>query len=538
MMHSDQMTIREMIHRSARWFPTNEAAVDEVTRLTYAQLVQNAERCAALYHELGVRKYDRVALLTYPSAIHTVAVFGAIELGALPVALHIRESVGTLSEVLRKLSPRILVYDAALEPTAQELLRRCPYITASVRAHSAVPAQPVQDAAAAYDIPKDLEQFTLDFEPMPVYEHDPVAIVLSSGTTNIPKGIVHTNRTFIESARGGPYFFQGIKPSDSILNILSTSFIGWYNLSLPFFNVGAKVVFLSRWDPIKYLDTVERERITIVFLIPTMWRLLFKAGVEGRDLRSVRLAGFAGEVMDLATLERIRKQICPHVINVYGTTETGSCSAGTVMFEEDMTPERLASVGKPLLNADIRVIRPGGTSEDVLPPGESGEVIIRGPSVASSVWDDAATARKIFEGPYPWWHSGDYGHLDEQGFLYLEGRLDDMIISGGINIPPARVEEALLQHPDVAECAVIGVPDPDWGQRIKAFVVLKRPGLTEAELDAFLRQSDLSPYQRPREYEFVTDLPRTSTGKVNRKALREAEARKVEAAADSHKKQA
>ena len=149
-------------------------------------------------------------------------------------------------------------------------------------------------------------------------------------------------------------------------------------------------------------------------------------------------------------------------------------------------------------------------------------MIIRGPSVASLVWNDPAVARKIFEpdGANTWWHSGDMGHLDEEGYLYLEGRVDDMIISGGINIMPARVEEVLLAHPEVAEAAVIGVPDPEWGQRVKAFVVSKGPDLTNQDLDQFMKESELADYQRPRLYDFVEGLPRTATGKIDRKVLR------------------
>jgi acyl-CoA synthetase (AMP-forming)/AMP-acid ligase II len=223
--------------------------------------------------------------------------------------------------------------------------------------------------------------------------------------------------------------------------------------------------------------------------------------------------------MDQATLNRIRERISPHVINIYGTTETGSCSAGTVMFEEDMTkPGKLSSVGKPLLNADLRVIVPGGDADDEVPPGEAGEVIIRGPSVAGAVWDDAEATRRIFRGP--WWYSGDLGRIDADGYLFLEGRTDDMIVTGGINVLPARVEGVLLTHPSVAEVAVVGVLDETWGQRITAFVVCKAEGLDAEQLDRFVRDSDLSDYQRPRSYVMVPALPRTATGKLDRRALR------------------
>jgi fatty-acyl-CoA synthase len=528
-----------MLHRAARWFPANEAVVDELHRLTYSELLDRSRRFATLLHRLGVRKGDRVALMLYPSAVHCVALFGAVELGAIPVALHVRESHQVLGRVLQRLGPTALVYDAAVEPLAQRLVGETRTIAAVVRARSA--ASSGEEARGAADvrvdatIPQDIGRYEPDLPVMPAREDDPAVIVLSSGTTSLPKGIVHTHRTLVESARGGAYFWNGIRPTDSILNVLTTSFIGWYNLSLPFFNVGAKNVFLSKWDPKTYLETMEREGITAAFLIPTMWRLLIKEGAAGYDLSAVKMAGFAGEVMDPTTLQHIREQITPHVINVYGTTETGSCSGGTLLWEEDILADerRLASVGKPLLNADIRVIRLGGTVREEVPPGEQGEVVISGPSVASLVWDDPAKTEEIFEfdGANTWWHSGDAGYLDEDGYLYLEGRLDDMIISGGINILPARVEDAVLAHDDVVECAVVGVPHPEWGQQVAAYVVAKNPALTEADLDAFLRQSELSDYQRPRRYVFAETMPRTSSGKLNRRALRHQA--QQEAAADA-----
>ncbi len=529
MRESDQLTVREMLHRCAKWFPNNEAVVDETTRYTYKELLEKAQQCATLYHELGVRKGDRVAFMLYPSTVHCIALFAAFELGALPVALHIRESVKALSLTIDRLSPRVLVYDASMEGVAQKLLKLCPEVTGAVRATSSVPAQPHSDVKPSAEIPADLGNYKMDFEPMPVYETDPVAIVLSSGTTGIPKGIVHSNRTFVEGARGAVYNYNGIKPTDAFLNIFTTSFIAWFNSSLPFFNVGAKVVFRTKWDPIVYLEAVQDEKVTAPFLVPTMWRMLFEQGADrgDYDLSSVKVALFSGEIMDPHTLKKIRESICSRVINIYGTTESGA-SAGAVMFEEDMIGERLASVGKAMLNADIRVIRPGGTRHDEVPNGEAGEVIIRGPSVANLVWDNPAIARKIFEpdGADTWWHSGDMGHFDEEGYLYLEGRTDDMIISGGINIMPGRVEDVLRSHPDVAEVAVVGVPHPEWGQRVKAFVISKRTDLTEAKLDQFMKDSDLADFQRPRMYEFLNDLPRTATGKIHRKELRE-KSRKV-----------
>jgi len=256
MRESDQLTLREMLHRVANWFPDKEGVVDETSRYTYKELMEQSQRCAALYHKLGVRKGDRVAFMLYPSTVHCIALFGAFELGALPVALHVRETAKALSGMVDRLSPRILVYDASMEKMAHDLLNLCPMVTGSVRATSSVPSNLYPEAKPSAEIPLDLKNYTLDFEPMPVYETDPVAIILSSGTTGVPKGIVHTNRTFMEGARGAVYNYNGIKPTDAFLNIFTTSFIAWFNSTLPFLNVGSKVVFRSKWDPKVYLEAI------------------------------------------------------------------------------------------------------------------------------------------------------------------------------------------------------------------------------------------------------------------------------------------
>jgi fatty-acyl-CoA synthase len=225
--------------------------------------------------------------------------------------------------------------------------------------------------------------------------------------------------------------------------------------------------------------------------------------------------------MDAPTLKRLREKISPNVVQMYGSTELGA--AGSCITADEMIGDRLISVGRPLLNGDLRVVVPGGGPADEVPTGEVGEILVSSPSLAAGIWRDpeATAANFIVDGDRRWWRSRDLGRIDAGGYLYLEGRSDDMIISGGINIMPARVEEVLLGHRGVAECAVVGVPDPEWGERVQAFVVRADPALDAKTLELHVRASDLSAYQRPRVYTFVAELPRTSTNKVLRRALRE-----------------
>ena len=232
------------------------------------------------------------------------------------------------------------------------------------------------------------------------------------------------------------------------------------------------------------------------------------------------------------TLKRLRERISPDVVQIYGSTEMGA--AATCITADEMVGDRLISVGRPLVNGDLRVVVPGGRPDEEVAPGEVGEVVISSPSLAAGIWRDpeATAAAFVTDGKRRWWRSRDLGRLDADGYLYLEGRRDDMIISGGINIMPARVEDVLLAHSGVAECAVVGVPHPEWGEEVQAFVVRRDPNLETQSIERHVRASDLSPYQRPRVYRFVAELPRTSSNKVLRRVLREQALRQSQADAN------
>jgi fatty-acyl-CoA synthase len=486
-----------------------------------------------LFTKLGAVSGEPLALLCPPSAIYLVAWLGAVRLGALPMALHTRESATTLAAVCRKMGARLLVYDASMESLAAGIAVGYPELAACIEALSAVPPQRGGAFSAAASIPSDLNEERSVALARPA-EDDPAVIVLSSGTTSLPKGIVHTHRGFIENARSNLHLYQGLLPRDRSVVPLSTAFIGCYNGWFPFLNAGACTIFMEHFDLGDLLRRVTEERATHVFLTPTLWRRLLNSDQQGADFSSVRLIGFAAEPMDAPTLKRLREKISPNVVQMYGSTELGA--AGSCITAEEMVGDRLASVGRPLLNGDLRVVVPGGGPADEVPPGEVGEILVSSPSLAAGIWRDpeATAASFVVDGDRRWWRSRDLGRIDAGGYLYLEGRRDDMIISGGINIMPARVEEVLLAHRGVAECTVIGVPDPEWGERVHAFVVRADPALDAATLDGHVRKSDLSPYQRPRAYVFVAELPRTPTNKVLRRALREAALRDADADNPSH----
>lgn len=528
MAEQGNLTLRGMLVRAARWHGEQEAIVDASLRYTYAELLDHARRCATALAQLGVRKGDRVIFLTLSSSLHGVAWYACQIIGALPVCLHIRENPPLLARTIARFRPAAAVYDVTLEPLIATLATLTDTLPKGrIRLNAAGAVQPMGEHLASvladYELPRDFSVLSPHAMNVQIEEADRAAIVLSSGTTSTPKGVIHTQRTLMEGARGGNYLFHCTERS-SVINILSTSFIGWLNMSLPFLNVGAKVVCAHRWNPHEYVELLAREKVSFAFLIPTMWRLLFRdVRIESYDLSAVTLAGFAGEVMDVGTLQKIRQYFCRDVVNMYGSTET-ALSGGAIMRSDDMEGDFIRSVGKPFMNSDIRIVAPNGALTSEMPPGEPGEVLITGPSVAVGMWEDPELEGRVIlhDGQNRWWRSGDRGYLREPGFLFIDGRTDDMIISGGININPVDIEAVLAQHEKVAECAVVGLPDEEFGQVIVAFVVPKPDKPTQAELDAYIVQDPmLSRYQRPRHYRFVDALPKTATGKTSRSALRQ-----------------
>src|SRR5665213_2035827 len=438
------LTLVNAFDRATRWFAEKEAVADSATRLTYRELDEMTRRMAALLKAHGLVAGRPVAILAVPSAVYLVAWFGIIRAGGLPMALHVRESGHGLAAVCGKMKPPLLVYDLSLEALAAEVAAGAGCIVDTVALRSAVPEVRVAAARPSAIVPDDLARYPAD-TPLAVAEEDDAAVIaLSSGTTSVPKGVVHTQRSLVELARTDVYLYGGIRPGDRSLVPLSTAFIGCTNGWLPFINAGACAVFMEKFDLDDLIRRAVSERITHAFLTPTLWRRLLYSDLSGVDFSTVRQVGFAAEPMNAPTLKRLCERVSPNVVQMYGSTETGA--AATCIWADDMVGARLTSVGRPMLNGDLRVVAPGGSPNDEVPRGEAGEILVTSPSLAAAIWDDPVLTAKAFvkAGGRCWWRSGDLGRLDADGFLFIEGRHDDMIISGGINIMPAPVEEALL----------------------------------------------------------------------------------------------
>jgi fatty-acyl-CoA synthase len=513
----DVRTVPFTLNRAARWYPDREAFVQGFggpeRRYTYAEANAETRRIARGLADLGVAKGDRVALLNDSNVEHALVHYACTRLGAVPTGLHTREAPNPLAEMVGQVGASALVF----HPDYAEKVER---LRDGIDGDVALVA--LDGLGETPEFARPLSALTPDDDAdgpeVEVAPDDMAYLNFSSGTTGLPKPLVtrHGQITEMTHVEAG-----GATEEGRVLNAFGTGFMGWENVTLTNVAVGATTVFHSG-DVEDVAELAERESLTRISLITTPWRLLLRSGeLEEHDLSTVESVGVSGEPITPELYRELRETVTEAVGTGYGLTET--MGSGTSLPARLIDEDTVHSVGKPGLSCDVRVVEPGSRDpEATVPDGEVGEVLVNGPSVCSAVYGDPEKTAELFHED-GWVFTGDRGYL-EDGFLYLAGRSDNMIISGGINVYAERVERALERHAGVAEVAVVGTPHETWGEAVKAYVVPTDDDATADALDEWCRESDdLADYQRPREYEFAGDLPRNNPGKLDRAALRERE---------------
>ncbi len=353
-------------------------------------------------------------------------------------------------------------------------------------------ARVMRDGEALPDGPRHPGALDLD-------DREPSLMLYTSGTTGRPKGVPRSHRA--DRAGGLSQALQhGYLPGDRTLGVMPLYHTMGIHSLVAMHLVGGCFVSTPRWDAAEALRLIEEQRITSLYLAPTLFHdLVHHPDARARDLSSVRALGYAGAAMTSALVERCVAVFDPEVfVNHYGSTEVYTFSIGA---DQRRKP---GCAGKPALNTRLKLV--------------DGEVCadLSGDEAFAGYWNRPdADAKAIRDG---WYRTGDVGRIDEDGDLWIEGRVDDMIVSGGENVHPLEVEDVLARHPGVSEVAVVGAPDDRWGQRIVAVVVGEA---TAEELDAHCLSSELARFKRPREYRFVDALPKSPSGKILRRALRD-----------------
>ncbi len=508
------MTIGEVFSQTVRKFPKKEAVVDiaKGRRYTYEQWEQEVNRLANALLGAGVQKGDRVSTVLYNTLELGTAFFACAKIGAVFNPINFRLKPKEIAYILEDAMPKVVLFEKAVEPQMTGIHGQFPHIsfwyidddTPSYAANYHVLVSNAQATAPSMD----------------VSENDIYAMMYTSGTTGWPKGVMHRHRDMIEQSM---ICNAVMSIRDTDRGLVSAPMFHCAELHccfLPRVHAGATNVILHHFDPKLVLKTIEQERITLLFAAPTMWNMLLQENVSDYDLSSLRLGLYGAAPMAPVLVKECQERLGIQLIQAYGMTEMGP--AVTFLLEDEQLT-KAGSAGRACLNHEIRVVRPqeDGPSDpdEVLPPGEVGEIIMRGPCMMVGYYNrEEATAKAMYKG---WYHSGDLGYIDEDGYLYVADRVDDMIISGGENVYPREVEDVLYEHRGVLDVAVVGEPDEKWGEKVVAFVVKKDPDVTAEELEQFCKNSDrLAPYKRPRAYYFVDTLPRNASGKIQKFLLR------------------
>ncbi|MEF8857361.1 MAG: AMP-binding protein [Halolamina sp.] len=488
-----------LAHR-ARATPDREALVSAGSgnSWSYATLDETVEEMAGRLHALGVDEEDHLAAVLGTGVEAVCLVHAAMRLGTTLVPLSPEFTHPELSERFERAAVDAVVCNAGTEETVREATESVDLRLSVLTIDSAdwSDATPLADAEPA------------PFTPT-VWEREDVQLLLfTSGTTGRAKAVQLTMGNLLASATASG-FRLGIDPADRWLLPLSLHHMGGIAPVLRSALYGTTAIIRESFDPGGTVDDIQRFDATCISLVPTMLRRMLAArGTLPDSLRFVLVGGAPTPEELVARCRDFSVPICP----TYGMTETASQVATARHREAYETPE---TVGRPLLWTDVTVVDETGSQ---LGPGETGELVVSGPTVTPGYYDDHTTTGEAI-GPHGL-HTGDVGYQDEEGRLYVLNRLDDRILTGGENVDPAEVVDAIREHPEVSDVAVVGLPDEEWGEQVTALIVPEDEPVEMAELEPFLRER-LAGFKLPRTIGFTEELPRTVSGTVEREAVRE-----------------
>ena len=499
----------ELIRRGANFFAERTAVMFEDRSLTFGEVDQLSNRFAHVLARNGINRGSRLAILANNS-LQTVPVdFACVKAGAARTPLNARLSMDEHEHMLRETSASLVIYDAELAERAEALGARVEGLTMlGLGSARCGPDLLVEAAAAAATDPRT-----------PADPDDVILTVFTSGTTGRLKAAEHTQASYAAVCNNTSMNLPDIRPGDVMLHAASL-FHASGCFVLPYWLKGATTAILARFEPAEFLDSIVRWRANSLHLVPTMLGMLLgHPGIEKADMSTVRTIVYGASPMPLPVIKRAIELWGPRFVQYYGQTEAPLFI--TKLDQQDHagpgSERRLLACGRPSVDCEIRLIDDKGND---VAEGEQGEIALRAPFVMKGYLNAPDLNASMFvDGG--WLRTRDVGRFDEEGYLYLVDRTSDMIITGGYNVYPREVEDALLAHPAVLECAVVGAPHEKWVEAVTAFVVLRSgASATEDELIEFTRDR-LASYKVPKSVLLIDQVPKSAVGKVLRRALRD-----------------
>ena len=477
---------------------------------TFGQLEERANQIANGLVSAGLKPGDRVAYLGKNMAVYYEMLFGCAKARATMTGINNRLAPPEMKFILSDCEAKVLFVAAEFYEAAKQIVGECPelkHIIAIDGAHDDWP-----------DFTSWRDRQEKDAPGIVTRGDDDVIQLYTSGTTGLPKGVMLTNdnyRSVFEEA--AKLDWSAYEQGETVMNAMPLFHVAGCNIGVLATAQGAKTVVLRDIDPKVILDLVEEHKVNHTFWVPAVILMLSQyPGVDERDFSHLKTISYGASPIAEDLLRRAVDLFGAKFTQLYGLTET--VGLGTYLPPEAHDPAwgKLRSCGVPYPSSIVRVV--DGNDKPV-PTGEVGEIVIRGGFVMKGYWHREEATNEALEGGF--FHTGDAGYFDEDGFLFIHDRIKDMIVSGGENVYPAEVENAVFGHPDVADVAVIGVPSEKWGEEVKAIIVRKEGAQSSAEEIIAWTKEKIAGYKCPKSIDFVDALPRNPSGKILRKDLRE-----------------
>lgn len=500
-------TIGELFDKAIHHHRKKQAVKDVNRTITYEQLGEEVNQFANALLKLGIQPKDRIALWMENSIEYIVADFAIAKIGAVRVPLNTFLNNQEVIYRLNDSEARMIVCDQKLTQRVEEVIKETaiqPMII-STGEGSQLQFRPLVNQSSK--ISPDIN----------VTPSDLAAIMYTGGTTGRSKGVMHTHETIIAIFYSEIVEFE-LEPGVVMLHLAPLPHAAGF-LLLPGLLRGGKQILQQRFDPKTFCQTIEQERVTFTFLVPTMIYILIDyPGIDHYDFSSLKTMIYGAAPMAPNRIKQAINLFGPVLTQVYSQMEVANQT--TILSKEDhlsaleRNEDVLQSCGKSIIMSHLKIINEQGEES---PPHTVGEIVTKGPHMMKGYWKmEGETEKTIRNG---WLHTGDMAYQDEEGYLYLVDRKKDMIITGGFNVYTTVVEKALFEHPEVRQAAVIGIPDEKWGEAVRAFVVANQDTITEEELLHYCKIK-LAKYEVPKSIEFLNKLPITAYGKIDKNKLR------------------